>query len=145
MTNRCWHEWVKYFSQRGFECEAPAWPLKDLSPIELRAKHPDCDGEGKIRLGDIISFYEKHVSPQGENTILIGHSMGGLLVQMLLSREIGSAGIAVDSAPPKGVLTTKLSFLKANWPVVNPVVHQGYASLVDKKPISICFCRPFER
>jgi pimeloyl-ACP methyl ester carboxylesterase len=38
-----------------------------------------------------------------EPPILIGHSFGGLFVQLLLDRGLGSAGIAIDSAAPKGV------------------------------------------
>ena len=48
-----------------------------------------------------------------EAPILIGHSFGGLFVQLLLDRGLGAAGIAIDSAPPKGVFafapTTLLS------------------------------------
>ena len=46
--------------------------------------------------------------------------MGGLIVQILLSEGLGAAGIAIDSAPPKGVISLKYSFLKSNWPVLSP-------------------------
>jgi pimeloyl-ACP methyl ester carboxylesterase len=46
--------------------------------------------------------------------------MGGLIVQLLLSRGAGAAGVAIDSAPPKGVISLKWSFLKSNWPVISP-------------------------
>ena len=139
VTNRCWDGWVEYFGKRGFTCAAPPWPLKDVSANELRAKHPDFDGEGKIRLGDIVSFYEKYISHQSEITILIGHSMGGLIVQILLNKGLGSAGIAIDSAPPKGVLTTKLSFLKSNWPLLNPFSGMGRPVLLTKKQFQYAF------
>jgi pimeloyl-ACP methyl ester carboxylesterase len=38
-----------------------------------------------------------------EPPFLIGHSMGGLVVQMLLDRGFGAAGVAISSAPPRGV------------------------------------------
>jgi pimeloyl-ACP methyl ester carboxylesterase len=57
-----------------------------------------------------------------EKPILIGHSMGGLIVQLLLQRDLAAAGVAIDSAPPMGVFTIKWSFLKANWPHITPFV-----------------------
>jgi pimeloyl-ACP methyl ester carboxylesterase len=48
--------------------------------------------------------------------------MGGLIVQLLLNRGLGVAGVAIDSAPPMGVFSPKWSFLKANWPMIDPFV-----------------------
>jgi esterase/lipase len=139
MTNRCWHEWMEYFSQHGFECEAPAWPLKDLSPADLRAKHPDLDGEGKIRLADVVATYVDYCSRQNKSLVLIGHSLGGLIVQVLLSRGFGSAGIVIDSAPPKGVVTTKFSFVKSNWPILAPFSPRTVPVLLTKKQFHYAF------
>lgn len=57
-----------------------------------------------------------------EPPILIGHSMGGLVVQLLLQKDLAAAGVAIDSAPPAGVFTAKWSFLKSNWPMISPFV-----------------------
>ena len=46
--------------------------------------------------------------------------MGGLVVQLLLQRDVVVAGVAIDPAPPAGVFTTEFSFLKANFPAINP-------------------------
>jgi len=35
--------------------------------------------------------------------VLIGHSFGGLFVQLLLDRGLGAAGVAIDPAPARGV------------------------------------------
>jgi alpha-beta hydrolase superfamily lysophospholipase len=51
--------------------------------------------------------------------------MGGLVVQLLLQRDLAAAGVAIDSAPPLGVFTTKWSFLKSNWPHITPFVSQN--------------------
>jgi pimeloyl-ACP methyl ester carboxylesterase len=58
----------------------------------------------------------------GEKPALIGHSMGGLVTQLLLQRDLALAGVAIDPAPPMGVFTLAFSFLKANFPVINPLV-----------------------
>jgi pimeloyl-ACP methyl ester carboxylesterase len=57
-----------------------------------------------------------------EKPAIIGHSFGGLLTQLLLQRDLGVAGVSVDSAPPQGVLPTQLSFLRFSLPAFNPLI-----------------------
>lgn len=66
-----------------------------------------------------IEKYEQEAKRLGM-PVLIGHSMGGLIVQQLLSRGAGALGIAIDSAPPLGVRSFALSHLRANAPVLWP-------------------------
>ncbi len=44
---------------------------------------------------------------------MIGHSFGGLTTQLLLDRGLGAAGVAMDPAPPKGVMAIKPTVLKS--------------------------------
>jgi len=99
----------------------------------MRAKHPDETGEGKITLNDVLSSYEKHVSGIAREVVLVGHSMGGLIVQLLLSKGFGSAGVAIDSGASRGVVTTRFSFVKANWPALNPFFFSDNSGDVDKR------------
>ncbi len=65
---------------------------------------------------------------------LIGHSFGGLMVQILLGRGIASAGIAIDPAPIKGVWQLPFSALKASSPVLgNPFNLTKSVSLTYKQ------------
>lgn len=83
----CWDRFSQYFTKLGYHCLAPAW--------ERRA------GVGVLEL---VAQYAKIIRALPEPPILIGHSYGGLLVQMLLDQGLGAKGIAIDSAPPKGLL-----------------------------------------
>ena len=139
VTKECWDDWVSYFSRHGYSCHALAWPLKDLSPGELRAKHPDEKGEGKITLGDVVASCEKYVRGMTSEAILIGHSMGGLIIQLLLSKGLGSAGVAIDSAPPRGVVSIKLSFLKANWSTLNPFASPAIPVMLTRSQFQYAF------
>ena len=67
-----------------------------------------------------MTQFEKIIKGLDSPPALIGHSMGGLVVQILINRGLGACGVAIDSAPPAGVFTTKWSFLVANLPVINP-------------------------
>lgn len=119
MTPKCWDGWKQRFAAQGFQVLAPAWPLHDDEPASLRARQPD-PALGKLTLDEVVDHYAKLIASLPEKPILIGHSMGGLIVQILVARGLAVAGVAIDSAPPKGVLTLKWSFLKSNWPVVSP-------------------------
>jgi pimeloyl-ACP methyl ester carboxylesterase len=51
----------------------------------------------------------------------MGHSFGGLIVQLLLDRGLGAVGVSIDGVPPKGVLRLPLSALRAaSAVIVNP-------------------------
>jgi pimeloyl-ACP methyl ester carboxylesterase len=139
VTRDCWNDWKNFFEAKGYTCHAPAWPLKDASPAELRKKHPDIEGEGKVRLKDVLEAHERFIGLLTGEVILVGHSMGGLLVQLLLAKGFGDAGVAIDSAPPKGVITTKFSFLKANWPALNPFSPVNKPLLLTKAQFSYAF------
>ena len=53
--------------------------------------------------------------------IIIGHSFGGLITQILLDRGLGAAGVAISSAPPKGIWLLPLSTLRTAFPALkNP-------------------------
>jgi pimeloyl-ACP methyl ester carboxylesterase len=112
--NNCWDEWKVYFENKGYKCIAPAWPYKDASSEELRNRHPD-HAMASNRLVGLTDFFADIISRLSHKPILIGHSLGGLIVQLLLQRGLGSAGVAVHSFPPAGINTFKFSFVKAVW------------------------------
>lgn len=114
-----WNKWKLYFEAQGYACHAPAYPFHEGDPSILRKQiNPDL---GKVTLGDVIVHLSEFVDQLPEKPILIGHSMGGLAVQLLLAKGKGVAGVAIDSAPPKGIVALSWSLLKANLPVLNPL------------------------
>ncbi len=122
MTPLCWEDWVKRFEARGFRTLAPAYPGRDKPMQELPT--PDA-ALGKLTLSAILDHLTDKIKALDVKPILIGHSMGALIAQLLLQRGLASAAIAIDSAPPTGVFTTKFSFLKANWGHITPFVNQN--------------------
>ena len=51
--------------------------------------------------------------------IIMGHSFGGTLTQLLLARGLGAAGVVIDSAPTEGVRVTPLSQIRSFFPILN--------------------------
>ncbi len=121
MTPLCWEDWIKRFEAKGCRCFAPAYPGRDKSVQALQT--PDAS-LGKLTLTAILDHLAMQIKALDEKPVLIGHSMGALITQLLLQREIAAAGIAIDSAPPTGVFTTTASFLKANWGHITPFANQ---------------------
>ena len=110
VTPRCWDPFVSYFEARGYRCLAPAWPGKDRPVADIRRDPSALAGLG---IAAIVEHYATAIRALDEPPILVGHSFGGLFVQLLVDRGLGAAGIAIDSAPPAGVFafepTTLLS------------------------------------
>jgi alpha-beta hydrolase superfamily lysophospholipase len=124
MNSLCWEHWVNLCQTKGYRCLAPDWPGRD-KPIEvLRKNHPD-QQLGHLTLGRVLEHFADTIKTLDEKPIIIGHSMGGLAVQLLLQRDLAVAGVAIDSAPPLGVFTTKWSFLKSNWPHITSFASQN--------------------
>src|ERR1700688_2128555 len=100
MTPICWEPWMMYFEREGYDTVAPPWPGRDRSVPALRDAHPD-PATSHLRLHEVIAVYDEYVRTLPEPPILIGHSMGGLIVQILLARGLGALGVAIDSAAPR--------------------------------------------
>lgn len=114
VSNVCWDEWKTYFENQGYQTLAPAWPNKNANAEELRNRQPDAL-VASMRLSELIEYYAEIVSGLPEKPILIGHSIGGLISQILLQRDLCAAAVAIHSVPPQGIITFKLSFLIAGW------------------------------
>ncbi len=124
MNSLCWKQWATYCQSKGYRCLAPDWPGRNQPIDVLRKKHPDPQ-LGGLTLNTVLDHFVNTIKTLDGKPILIGHSMGGLIVQLLLQRDLATAGVAIDSAPPMGVFTTKWSFLKSNWPHITPFVSQS--------------------
>lgn len=119
MTPASWAEWRGRFTDRGYDTVAPRWPGRDGTPSELRAK-PD-PVLNTLTLEQVIDVYREALSElAGRRVFLIGHSMGGLVAQILLAEGLAEAAVAIDAAPPHGVQALSWSFLRSNFPVLLP-------------------------
>jgi pimeloyl-ACP methyl ester carboxylesterase len=115
--SNCWDALKFDFESRGYTCLAPAWPHKNDSPEELRNRHPDSAIASNC-LDGLTEYFADIANALPEKPILIGHSLGGLIVQLLLQRGLGTAGIAIHSFPSVDILSFHFSFLKTIWPTL---------------------------
>lgn len=115
VSHHGWSAWQSYFESKGYKTIAPAWPHKDAPAAELRNRQPDDTALAALTLTELIDHYAAIVKALPEKPILIGHSLGGMITQILLNRDLAEAGIAIHPAPPLGVFPYEFSFLKAGW------------------------------
>lgn len=114
-----WEKWEEYFNSLGYKCYSPAYPLHEGDPVDLRTNiNPTL---GKLTFAQVVDSLCTYIENLPEKPILVGHSMGGLVVQKLVEMGKGTAGVCIDSAPPKGIFSFKWSFLKANLSTINPL------------------------
>jgi pimeloyl-ACP methyl ester carboxylesterase len=138
LTPDSWQHWERYFEAQGFNTHSPAWPLHDLSIEEQRNLHPS-DTLAALSLDEVVEHYRTYISTLDEKPIVVGHSMGGLIAQLLLQEDLIAAGIAIHSGPPQGVISVEPAFLKANWPMLNPLISAAEPLLLTFKQFQYGF------
>ena len=111
----CWEEhFLPYFAQKGYTSHA----------LSLRG-HGGSERPAHfrwLRINDYVADVAQVVNQFPEKPVLVGHSMGGLVVQKYLEKHTAPAAVLMASVPVKGVFRTTLriarrhplAFLKAN-------------------------------
>jgi non-heme chloroperoxidase len=95
-----WQPWMQFFNEHGYDTIAPAWPGDSETVAASRANPQAIANRGVTEVAD---SYAKIIATLSEPPIVIGHSFGGLITEVILGRGIAAAGIAIDPAPIKGV------------------------------------------
>ncbi len=113
-----WQQWMDFFNEQGYKTINPGWPGDAATVAECRLNPQAIANRG---VEEIVESYAKIISTLPEKPIVIGHSFGGLIAQILLSRGLASGCIAIDPAPMKGVWQLPFSAIKASLSVIgNP-------------------------
>jgi non-heme chloroperoxidase len=113
-----WDRWAAMFEEAGYTAVSPSWPDDPNTVAEANA-HPEVFAHKTI--GQIADRFDAVICDLKRKPAIVGHSFGGLLVQILAGRGLSAATVAIDPAPFRGVLPLPLSALKSAWPVLgNP-------------------------
>jgi non-heme chloroperoxidase len=116
-----WDRWRTVFSEAGFATLAPGWP-DDPNSVEEANRNPDVMAHKTI--GQIADHFADVIGSLKKKPVVIGHSFGGLLTQILAGRGLSRTSVAIDPAPFRGVLPLPFSSLKSAAPVLgNPANH----------------------
>jgi pimeloyl-ACP methyl ester carboxylesterase len=116
MTAASWDNFRKPFEAAGYTVHTPTWPHLDKgTAAELRANPPK--ELGSLTAGAIADHVGKFIEALPEKPLIIGHSMGGLVTQLLLDRGYGAAGVLLDPGPVAGIIADPVSLMAA-FPVL---------------------------
>ncbi len=119
-----WENWTARYTARGYRVIAPSWPGMEGDLEELRR---DPSPIAMLGLPEIVAHYETVIRGLDSPPIIMGHSFGGLITEILLDRGLGSAGVSIAPAPAKGILLLPFSTIKVVLPALsNPAnIHRA--------------------
>ncbi|TIC84878.1 alpha/beta hydrolase [Nocardioides sp. GY 10113] len=118
MTPRSWEGWVAYYEAKGLTVLAPAYPGFE---IEVEALRDNPDVIANLTVRETVDHLASVIESVEVPPIVVGHSFGGTLTQLLLARGLGSAGVVIDSAPTEGVRVSPISQARSLLPALkNP-------------------------
>jgi alpha-beta hydrolase superfamily lysophospholipase len=131
LTPRSWEGWKERFEGRGFEVLAPAWPRMEGDVEDIRRDPSPLNGLG---VTEIVDHYADIVSGLERPPIIMGHSFGGLITELLLDRGLGACGVGISPAQVKGVLRLPPAQVRATFPVLrNPLNRKRTVELTPKQ------------
>jgi non-heme chloroperoxidase len=119
-----WDRWATLFEEAGYTTVSPGWP-DDPDTVEEANAHPEVFAHKSV--GQVADSYAEVIGRLDKKPALIGHSFGGLLVQMVAGRGVAAATVAIDPAPFRGVLPLPISALKSAAPVLSNPANHGRA------------------
>jgi pimeloyl-ACP methyl ester carboxylesterase len=107
----CWDDFARRLTDHGH----------DVRAVRLRG-HDGAPGRIWHRMRDYVDDLRAVVSTVGKPAVLVGHSLGGLVVQRYLERGTAAGAVLMASVPPGGALRAvariaarhPLPLLKAN-------------------------------
>ena len=123
-----WQPWAEVFEAAGYIALAPGWPGEPDTVAEANARP---DAMAHQTLGHVVEHHAALVGLLQRKPLVVGHSLGGLVAQILAGRGLAAATVAVSPAPFRGVLSTSMSVLRATWPVLGNPANRHKAVALD--------------
>jgi pimeloyl-ACP methyl ester carboxylesterase len=131
LTPRSWEGWIDRYQKAGYKVLAPSWPGLEGEVEAIRKDPSPLKG---LKLKTVVDHYDRIIRKLDTQPILMGHSFGGLIVQMLVDRGLGAAAVILDSAQPAGVPVLPFSTIRATLPILgNPFSYNSTTSLTPSQ------------
>jgi pimeloyl-ACP methyl ester carboxylesterase len=126
-----WANWAEFFEHAGYAPLTPDWPGDPATVEEARA-NPKVLAKKTLR--QVADHTTEIIAALDNKPVVIGHSTGGLVAQMLAGRGMSTATVAVDPGIFRGVLPLPGSVLKGVGPfLLNPLTRGRAITLTFKQ------------
>jgi pimeloyl-ACP methyl ester carboxylesterase len=123
LTQKSWDRWVDRYEKAGFSVLAPSWPGLEGGIDAIRRDPSPLRG---LRITTVVDHYERIIRELETLPIIMGHSFGGLITQLLIDRGLGAAGVLIASAQTAGIPVLPLSSVWSTLPILgNPFSSTG--------------------
>jgi non-heme chloroperoxidase len=119
-----WDPWAGAFEGAGYAPLTPGWPDDPETVEEARKTPAVLAGKGVAQVAD---HFAEVINALTEKPVIVGHSFGGLIAQILAGRGLVAATVAVDPAPFRGVLPLPIAALRTTMPVLSNPANRGRA------------------
>lgn len=106
-----WNNYRAFFEARGYLVITPT-----LRHHQVGSTDPAL---GTTSLKDYIADLESEISTIGGDPIIMGHSMGGLIAQLLCAKGYGKAGIFLTPAAPRGIIALTPTVIKTFFRIMS--------------------------
>src|SRR4051794_24339138 len=108
-----WANWAEFFQQAGYAPLTPDWPDDPVTVEQARAEPEVLAGTS---LQQVAAYTAEVIAALNTKPVVMGHSTGGLLAQMLAGQGLSAATVAIDPRVFRGVLPLPFSVLKGVGP-----------------------------
>src|SRR5215475_553716 len=113
-----WANWADFFTQAGYAPLTPDWP-DDPQTVEQARAEPEVVAHKTLE--QVANHTTEIITALDHKPVIMGHSTGGLLAQMLAGRGLAAATVAIDPGVFRGVLPLPAPVLKGVGPfLVDP-------------------------
>jgi pimeloyl-ACP methyl ester carboxylesterase len=117
-NNHSWEKWKAYFEQKGYTVYAPSYPYHAGTPQYL---HENIDPKlVYLTFKPVLEYMTAFVDSLPEKPIIVGHSIGGLIMQKLVEADKAALGIALAPANHPKVSVFNWRYFRSNFRMVNP-------------------------
>jgi len=110
-----WDRWATLFEENGYTALTPGWP-DDPATVEEANANPEVFAHKTV--GQVADHYDAIIKTLKQKPVVVGHSFGGLLTQIVAGRGLSAVSVAIDPAPFRGVLPLPISALRSAAPVL---------------------------
>ena len=108
-----WDPWAAVFEEAGYVALTPDWPD---DPASVEAARAEPEALARKSLKQVADHTAEVITALEKKPVLIGHSTGGLLAEMLAGRGVAAATVAIDPGVFRGVLPLPFAVLKGVGP-----------------------------
>jgi non-heme chloroperoxidase len=119
-----WADWAEFFEQAGYAPLTPDWP-DDPETVEEARANPEVLANKTLK--QVADHTAEVIGKLDRKPVVMGHSTGGLIAQMLAGRGLSAATVAIDPGVFRGVLPLPFSTLKAAGPFLVDPRYRGRA------------------